>query len=314
MGYQRASTLRNSRSPDGKRSVNGQALAVPGLRRRQEPAFRGRGPLTAVDGDQGPGPAPSYRAGIFPATMSASPSLAQTADRFGWSAQSLSRDHARALLACARRIEAAPPSRPLAGRHLAIATPTPRHAGIQQLRDRAVGLGARVSLIPVPSVDERSVAGVDDTCRVLARMYDALIVPDASPAWLAWLAGRCPMPVLGDLVSAASPAWLAACALAIEPDKSTQPPVLVLLERVGETVCSAWEAVGPVVGLDVRPRRSGVAAPVPDAWWQLDVDDQGQPQLVACDSTGTTQSFPADRMRQHHAAMQEAFLRDALGG
>jgi len=246
--------------------------------------------------------------------MSASPSLAQTADRFGWSAQSLSRDHARALLACARRIESAPPSRPLAGRHLAIATPTPREAGIQQLRDRAVGLGARVSLIPVPSVDERSVTGVDDTCRVLARMYDALIVPEASPAWLAWLAGRCPMPVLGDLVSAASPAWLAACALAIEPDKSPQPPVLVLLERVGETVRSAWEAVGPVVGLEVRPRRHGVAAPVADTWWQLDVDEQGQPLLVACDGTGSTQSFPADRMRQHHAAMQEAFLLEALGG
>jgi hypothetical protein len=246
--------------------------------------------------------------------MSASPTLAQTADRFGWSAQSLSRDHAQALLACARRIESAPPSRPLAGRHLAIATPSPRHAGIQQLRDRAVGLGARVSLIPVPSVDERSVTGVDDTCRVLARMYDALIVPEASPAWLAWLAGRCPMPVLGDLVSAASPAWLAACALAIEPDKSSQPPVLVLLERVGETVRSAWEAVGPVVGLEVRPRRNDVAAPVADAWWQLDVDEQGQPLLVACDGTGSTQSFPADRMRQHHAAMQEAFLLEALGG
>lgn len=253
--------------------------------------------------------------------MSPPSSIAQAADRFGWAAHALSREHLRALMDAARRIESVPPSRPLAGRHLAIATPVPQDPLVQRLRDDAQTLGARVSLIPVPCMGDRSSPGSEETCRVLSRLYDLLIVPDASLDWLAWVAERCPIPVLGDLVSAASPAWLAACALAIEscahcaPDTSCGPVAeLVLDDHLDASLRSAWQVVAPVLGLDLRPEAPQALQAVRCTRWHLDVDAQGQPVLEARHAGGTPEAVPGHLLRRHHAAVREALIVDALAG
>jgi ornithine carbamoyltransferase len=202
-----------------------------------------------------------------------------------WSLDELSSSDALTLLSTATALKQADRrSAPLKGRHVAVLCERPPRAASDVFSAAARGLGARVTRIR-PSLS-RLTGSLDlqDTARVLGRLYDAIECDGLGQAFMLELARIAAVPVSNVLMPERHPTRMLADVMTMQEVRAVpfEEIIVCVLGDAGAPWSLAWRRLAAVTGIGVRagaPRVEQPLAFVCDPQGARCAD--GQPALLA---------------------------------
>lgn len=207
------------------------------------------------------------------------------------------------------------PPTSLRGRNLALLNQQGSAEESAQLREAALGLGAKVADLPT-QVDGPGDAA---TVRLLGRLYDAIDCDSLAPAVVESIAREAGVPVFNGLGRAGHPSRAIAELLPLQ-ERCGKPLAQLNLCYLGDpgTPCSAALlrlAAHCGIGLHIVPTKAGATAPLPPGRFRLcdsRAEGEADADLVIDASDGRSWSIPgvdaAERHANHRYALQAMLL------
>jgi len=128
-----------------------------------------------------------------------------------------------ALLACARGLREAPAAttgRALRGKNLCLLSTPPDHPGAATLQQAATALGALVASVPSTLSEHSSSSDIQDTSRLLGRLYDGVVCAGVPSELVRRIAVDAGVPVFDDIAAPDHP--LARLATELGPEAPGQ--------------------------------------------------------------------------------------------
>lgn len=239
-----------------------------------------------------------------------------------WSLDALSQEDLRALMDTARRLRGAASgggAEPLRGKNVALLCADPRDA--VRVQCAASALGAHVAHLRPRQSQLDEAKGLEDTARLLGRLYDALDCPGMPPALLERVESAAGVPTFNGIGSDEHPTRLIADLLSMQAQckRPLGDCVIWLPAEADAEHAAALRRVAALAGVELRvavpaagpARLNGTcaapcrAAGASDADFYFDAS--AEPRLVPCASADGPRAGADDR----HYVLQ-ALLLDTL--
>jgi ornithine carbamoyltransferase len=226
----------------------------------------------------------------------------------------------QAVLVSARRIsQVGAQGRPLQGRHVAMLCETPRSASSKVFVAAAQGLGARVVRIRPSTAQLGNPNSMQDTTRLLGRLYCALGCDGIQPSVLVQVMRWASVPVFDAVSADTHPTRLLADLLTMCSDASKPPNEITLyvISDARSALAIAWRQVAKLTGLGVRTNDSQPQH-VDDAVSDFVYQPQGPRQsgeLLSLASVANGKRVPRSllaKQAKNHVCVVQALLVDAV--
>ncbi len=223
----------------------------------------------------------------------------------------------QAVLVSARRItQTGEAGHSLHGRHVAVLCESPRNASAKAFTAAAQGLGARVVRIRPSTARLSDPAGVQDTARLLGRLYCALGCDGIQPAVLMQVTRWTGVPVFEAVSADTHPTRLLGDLLTMCADVSKSPAEITLYVTSDShsPLATAWQQLAKLTGLGVRTSDSEASPEVSDFVYEPQASSQ-YGALLSLKTVADGKRLPRPLMTKqtrNHVSVLQALLTEAV--
>lgn len=238
-----------------------------------------------------------------------------------WSLDELSLSDAQTLLSTAQALKQSNGGgSPLKGKHVAVLCERPLGAAADVFTAAARGLGAQVTRIR-PSASGLTESGeLQDTARVLGRLYDAIECDGLGQAFMLELARTAAVPLSNVLLQECHPTRMLADVMTMQEIAAEPFRALTVRVACGERTMwgVAWRQIAAVTGIDVIADAPAGASGHNTPAISFVCDPQGQrcadghPALLAVHRDDPVEVSLAQRQMVNHRFVVQALLTHTL--